>query len=268
MSVYQEYQEKLVTAKAAAELVKSGDNVFYGEFVLFPATLDAALAARAEELTNVRVTGTTFSRVPKVAEVDPERKHFIVNDWHFSSLSRALHRKNICNYIPFTYHQGPRVIRKYQDYDVIFLTVTPMDERGYFNFGLSNSLTPAVISKAKKIVVEVNTNVPWCLGGNQESIPISRIDHVVEGDNLPLFEITMPKTNGIEGKIAGHIMKEIQDGCCLQLGIGGLPNVIGSMIAESDLKDLGIHTEMLVDSMVDLSNAGRVDGEKKVHRHV
>src|SRR5512138_3201615 len=115
MSVYQEYQGKLVTAKAAAELVKSGDNIFYGEFVLFPVTLDAALAARAEELTNVRVTGTTFSRTPKVAEVDPERKHFIVNDWHFSSLSRALHRKNICNYIPFTYHQGPRIIRKYQD---------------------------------------------------------------------------------------------------------------------------------------------------------
>ena len=263
MSVYQEYQEKLVTAKVAAELVKSGDNVFYGEFVLFPTTMDAALASRAEQLTNVRVTGTTFCRVPKVAEVDPERKHFIVNDWHFSALSRALHRKNICNYIPFTYHQGPRVIRKYQNYDVIFLTVTPMDDRGYFNFGLSNSLTPAVISKAKKIVVEVNTNVPWCLGGNQESVHISRINHIVEGDNLPLFEISAPKANGVEGKIAGHIMKEIEDGCCLQLGIGGLPNVIGSMIAESDLKDLGIHTEMLVDSMVDLSNSNRVTGRRK-----
>jgi butyryl-CoA:acetate CoA-transferase len=263
MSVQQEYHQKLITAKAGAELVKSGDHVFYGEFALFPVTMDAALALRVEELKDVHITGTTFSRTPKVTEADPEREHFIVNDWHFSALSRALHRKNLCNYIPFTYHQGPRVIRKYLNYDVIFLTVTPMDDRGYFNFGLSNSLTPAVISKAKKIVVEVNSNVPRCLGGNQESVHISRIDYVVEGNNHPLFELSATKASEVEAEIAKHIMGEIQDGCCLQLGIGGLPNVIGTMIAESDLQDLGIHTEMLVDSMVDLYNSKKVTGRRK-----
>lgn len=263
MGVYEEYQKKLISAATAADLVKSGDHIFYGEFALFPETLDEALAKRAGELQHVNVKSTCFTRVPKIVEADPHREHFILNDWHFSGISRGLHRKNLCNYIPITYHQGPRIIRKYHDYDVIFLTVTPMSERGYFNYGLSNSITPAVISKAKKIVVEVNRNIPYCLGGNQESVHISRIDHVVEGKNTPLFELGVPKSNETEVRIAKHIMKEIKDGCCLQLGIGGLPNVIGTMIADSDLKDLGIHTEMLVDSMVDLYNSQRITGKKK-----
>ena len=169
----------------------------------------------------------------------------------------------LCNYIPTAYHQGPRFIRKYIDFDIAFVTCGPMDPRGYFNFGLANSVTGAAISKAKTVVVEVNHNVPYCLGGNQESIHISRVDHVVEGKNLPLVEVPAQEPTEINRQIASHIMKEIEDGACLQLGIGGLPNVIGQLICDSDLKDLGIHTEMLVDSCVDLYNSGRVTGARK-----
>jgi len=138
-----------------------------------------------------------------------------------------------------------------------------MDAKGFFNYGIANSVTSAVIHKAKKIVVEVNNSVPTCLGGNQESIHISQVDLIVEGNNSPLPQISSPVATEADRKIAELVLREIEDGACLQLGIGGLPNVVGALIADSDLKDLGIHTEMLVDSCVDLYASGRVNGSKK-----
>jgi butyryl-CoA:acetate CoA-transferase len=244
-------------------MVKSGDRIFFGEFVLRPDSLDEALARRAHELFDVVVEGVCISKVPKFIEADPYREHFIYNDWHFSGVGRKLYQQGLCNYIPFTYHQGPRVVRKYKDYDFVFVSASPMDDQGYFNFGLCNSITSTVITKARKVVVEVNESIPHCLGGNQESVHISRVDYIVQGKNLPLTEIKPAMPTETDVHIAQHIMKEIDDGACLQLGIGGLPNVIGNMIAESDLKDLGIHTEMLVDSMVDLYNEGKITGNCK-----
>ena len=257
------YKNKLISAERAAELVKPGDVVHYSEFVLFPETLDAALAKRAAELHDVTVRSTCFMRVPEVIKADPAREHFILEDYHFGTFSRRLHDQNLCNYIPITYHMGPRIIKKYVDVDVYFLTAGAMDSRGYFNFGLANSVSSAVIAKAKKIVVEVNDKIPYCLGGNQESLHISRVDYIVENEGKPLMEIPPAKPTEIDRKISQHVLAEIEDGCCLQLGIGGLPNVVGAMIAESDLKDLGVHTEMLVDSYVDLYNSRKITGARK-----
>jgi butyryl-CoA:acetate CoA-transferase len=265
--VYAEYKEKLISADEAVSFVKSNDKIFYSEFVLFPETLDEALAKRVHQLKNIDLRSVCFSRVPKIVEADPKREHVIMNDWHFGTISRRLHDMNMCNYIPLSYHQGPRTIRKYREFDVAFITVAEMDKNGYFNYGLCNSLTGAVLSKAKRIIVEVNKSVPYCYGGNRESIHISKIDHIAEGKNTPLAEVKPVAPKEVDRRIAEHIMKEIEDGACLQLGIGGLPNLIGQMIAESDLKDLGIHTEMLVDSCVDLYNAGRITGRKKTVDH-
>jgi butyryl-CoA:acetate CoA-transferase len=261
--IRRKYLQKLRTPEQVARMVKSGDKVFYGEFVLRPDALDEALAERVQELQDVIIEGVCVTKVPKFLEADPRRGHFIYNDWHFSGVGRKLYQQGVCSYIPFTYHQGPRVVRKYKEYDFVFVSARPMDSQGYFNFGLCNSITSAVITKAKKVVVEVNESLPHCLGGNQESVHISRVDFIVEGKNPALAEIKPATPTETDIKIASHIMKEIEDGSCLQLGIGGLPNVIGSMIAESDLKDLGVHTEMLVDSMVDLYNEGKITGNQK-----
>ncbi len=169
----------------------------------------------------------------------------------------------MCNYVPPSYHQGPQTIRKYRDFDVAFIVAAEMDKNDHFNYGLCNSLTGSVLDKAKKIIVEVNKSVPYCYGGNKESIHVSKVDYIVEGNNTPLAEVKPVVPKEVDRRIAEHIMKEIEDGACLQLGIGGLPNLIGQMIAESDLKDLGIHTEMMVDSCVDLYNAGKVTGKRK-----
>lgn len=258
-----EYRSKLVSADEAVKVVNSGSMVFYSEFVLFPETLDEALANRIHELKNVEIRSVCFTKLSKIVEKDPNGEHAIINDYHFGGISRKLHDQNMCNYIPITYHQVPRIIRKYLSPDVVFITAAPMDNCGYFNFGIANSATGSHLSKAKKIVVEINENIPYCLGGNFESIHISNIDYIVEGKNTPLAEVPPAPPREIDRAIADHIMKEITDGATLQLGIGALPNLMGQLIAESDLKNLGIHTEMLVDSMVSLYEAGKVTGSKK-----
>jgi len=259
----QEYNSKLKRADDVAAEVKSGQHIFYSEFVLFPDLLDEALSKRVGEVNDVTIESVCFTKVPKVVEVDSDRKSFILRDWHFGTASRRLHDKDLCNYIPISYHQGPRIIRKYRDYDYIFVKAAPMDKNGYFNFGLSNSVSGAVTSKSTKIVIEVNENVPYCLGGNSESVHLSKVDYIVEGNNNPLLEIPSVPPKDVDRDIAQYILNEIEDGACLQLGIGALPNLIGQMIADTDLKDLGLHTEMLVDSCVDLYESGKITGRKK-----
>lgn len=263
MTIKWRLQQKTVTAEQAVRIVKSGDVVHYGEFALFPRLLDQALARRVDELYDVELRSTCYTQVPECVKNDPERKHFIMEDYHFGGVSRQLFRDNLVNYIPMLYHQMPRIIRKFIDIDVAFLTAAPMDSRGFFNFGLSNSLTSAVISKSKKIVIEVNEHVPVCLGGNQEMIHVSRVDYIVDGEHPPLLQLQPEGATDVDRAIAGHVLAEIDNGCCLQLGIGALPNTVGALIAESSLKDLGIHSEMLTDACVDLYEEGRITGAKK-----
>jgi len=124
------YIQKLRTADQVAGMVSSGDRIFFGEFVLRPDTLDEALARRAKQLSNVIIEGVCITTVPRFIEADPCREHFIYHDWHFSGVGRKLYQQGLCSYVPFTYHQGPRVVRKYKDYDFVFVTARPMDSQG------------------------------------------------------------------------------------------------------------------------------------------
>ena len=145
------------------------------------------------------------------------------------------------------------------------IRVSPMDENGYFNFGPSASHMEAVCNKAKVVIVEVNNNMPVCLGGEPggEKVHISKIDYIVEGDNGELTELGSSKAQAIDEIGAKLIVEEIPNGACLQLGIGGMPNAVGSLIAKSDLKNLGVHTEMYVDAFVDIALEGKIDGSCK-----
>src|SRR6056297_2976084 len=105
-----ELQKKKITPDQAAELVKSGDMVFYGEFVLFPEACDEALSKRVHELENVDIRSVCYTKVPKVVEVDPERNHFILNYFIFGTFSVHLYDNHFCIYVPFPYHRGQRFI--------------------------------------------------------------------------------------------------------------------------------------------------------------
>jgi butyryl-CoA:acetate CoA-transferase len=122
----------------------------------------------------------------------------------------------------------------------------------------------AAVEKSKHIIVEINENMPRCLGGFEEGIHISQVDAIVEGENPAIGEMGAGGApTEVDKAVAKLIVEEIPNGACLQLGIGGMPNTVGAMIADSDLKDLGVHTEMYVDAFVDIAKAGKINGSKK-----
>lgn len=262
-----EYRSKLVTAEQAVKIVKSGDSVEFNSFNGMPVTLEKALAERKDELFNVIVRGSSSLRPLQCVECDPERKHFIYHTWHMSKYERRLHDRNLCNYYPIDFHEKDALYGAEKGgvtIDVAMIQVCPMNKYGFFNFGPQANSTRKIIETAKKVIVEVNTRNPVALGGLQEMLHISEVDYVVEGDNPPLISQPSPKASEIEKQIANHVIKEIHDGCCIQLGIGGLPNQIGEMIAAAGMRHLGCHTEMLNDSYVDMYESGCIDGSQKV----
>lgn len=261
--VQDQYFQKLGSADQAAGLINSGDVVFMGEFAQNVEAVDAALALRKKDLKNVILITTTRAKPLKCVEADPGRESFIWNDWHFSGLARKNGEIGLASYIPLCYHQGPQNVMLYEEPDVVVVQVAPMDAHGFFNFSTSCSLTPAYCRKAKKVIVEVNTKNPRCLGGMDESIHISQVEMVVEGPNSALLQLPESQTSDVDRMIAGHVMALLEDGSTIQLGIGALPNIVGAMIAHSGLKDLGVHTEMLADSYVDMYEAGRITGKYK-----
>ena len=182
-----------------------------------------------------------------------------------SGVERKLIDRGCAYYAPIRYSELPVYYRtSIEPSDVVMMQVAPMDSHGYFNFGPSASHLMAACEKAKHIIVEVNKNMPRCLGGYESEIHISQVEAVVEGDNPAICELpAVGEATEVDKKVAEMIVKEIPDGACLQLGIGGMPNAVGTLIAQSDLKDLGVHTEMYVDAFVDIANAGKITGAKK-----
>ncbi|MGI6428772.1 MAG: acetyl-CoA hydrolase/transferase C-terminal domain-containing protein [Syntrophomonadaceae bacterium] len=260
-----EYQQKLVSAEFAASLVKSHDWIDYGNLTGQTVAFDQALAKRVNELTDIKIWTILPQYIPQVMEADPEGQTFTWHSWHFSKWDRrAAQQQRAVYYAPIRYSELPRYVREHiEPIDIAVHQVAPMDEHGYFNYGPQNSHSQAVFDRSRLVIVEVNQNQPRCLGGYHEAIHISQVDHIIEGNNPPLPELIPAAPSIADKKVAEYIVKELYDGCCLQLGIGPMPLSVGQMIAQSDLKNLGCHTEMMVDSFVDMVEAGRITGRYK-----
>ena len=260
-----EYQRKLIAADAAAAMVKSGDWVDYGWAVNTTVAVDAAIAKRLPELENVNFRGGILMWVPAIFQIEDPAAHMTWNSWHMGGIERKAVAQGFSFYAPIRYSELPRYYRESKDpVNVAVFQVAPMDEHGYFNFGPSASHLAAVCEKAEKIIVEVNKNMPRCLGGFQNCIHIDQVTAIVEGDNPPLGQMAAAgPASEVDLAVANLIVPQIPNGACLQLGIGGMPNAIGSLIAQSDLKDLGVHTEMYVDGFVDIAKAGKINGSRK-----
>lgn len=267
MNFEKEYREKLVTAEQAATAIKSDDWVDYGWCVTTPDAVDKALAKRITEvnLTNVKFRGGILMREPEIFKIENAADHFVWNSWHMGGIERRAVAKGFCFYAPLRYSELPRYYLDMKDpVDVAIFVCSPMDEHGYFNFGPSASHLGAVMQRAKKIIVEVNNTVPRCLGGVENGVHIDRVDMIVESDNTQIpVTGAAGEPSEVDQKVAELIVNEIPNGACLQLGIGGMPNAVGKLIAESDLKNLGVHTEMYVDSFVDIARAGKINGSQK-----
>ena len=259
------YQEKLVSAEKAASVIKSGDWVDYGWTTATPVAVDKAIAKRLPELTGVNFRGGILMWVPEIFKIENPSEHMTWNSWHMSGIERKAIAQGFSYYAPIRYSELPRYYRESQNKpDVAVFQVSPMDEHGFFNFGPNASHMAAVCETSKVVIVEVNENMPVCFGGTEEGVHISHVDMIVEGDNPAIAEMGGgAAATDVDQAVAKLILEEIPDGACLQLGIGGMPNAVGALIAQSDLKDLGVHTEMYVDAFVDIARAGKITGARK-----
>ncbi len=265
MNILKEYQDKLTTAAEAVSVVKSGDWIDFGLSIGTPDLLDKALSDRTDELYDVKVRGCVLGKEPAILKREDAGEHFCWNSWHMSGVERKLINRGLAYYSPVVYSELSRYYREHiAKNDVLMIMTAPMDKHGYFNFGPNASHLMAAVENSKYIIIETNENIPRCLGGFEEGVHISKVNAVVEGTNPPLQELPSGEVpSETDKRIAELIFEEIPDGACLQLGIGSMPNRVGSMIAQSDLKDLGVHTEMYVDAFVDMSLAGKITGARK-----
>ncbi len=263
-----EYKAKTVSTDEAVKAIRSGDVIHYGAFCGSVYDLDQALARRIHELRDLQIIACIwpYDHRPAIAEADPKGEHFRWQSTQFSAIERQMNKEGICWYIPVQYREQLKYLRQDLKIDVAMLQVAPMDRHGYFNVGPQVSDAMAVVERARVVIVEVNENMPRVCGSTGHTLHLSQIDHIVHGSNRLLDERVAKPPSAIDRQIAEYIVPRIRSGSTLQLGIGGLPNCVGSMIAESDTKDLSVHSEMFVDAFLNLYKAGKITGNKNIDK--
>ena len=263
MDYQAEYRSKLRTPAEAVRAVKDGDWVDYTSGLGFPPLLDAALAARRDELHDVKVRGNLCMGPLQIVECDPEQTHFLYHTWHCSAYERRLCDRGLCYFTPMIFRNLAWYYRQFLTVNVAMACVTPMDRHGYFNLSAATGVSRAILEQADIVILEINEHLPRLRGGFDEVIHISDVDMIVEGAHAPFSDPPEHPASAEDTAIANLLLPHICDGATVQLGIGGMPNAVGSLIAQSDLKDLGVHTEMYVDAFVDIAKAGKITGARK-----
>jgi len=254
---------RAVSAEEAAGLVRSGMWLDYGAGLCQPDVFDRALAARIGELTNVKIRHCLTLRPRAVFEADPDGHHVYSFSLHYSAYDRRKHDCGRCNYIPVNLGEIPDYYRRFMDpVDVVVLKTCPLDEQGYFNLSAANLWHRAVIERARQVIVETSRGLPYVYG-EETGLHVSEVDYVIEGDDAPAPELPNPPATEVDAAVARRIAAEIEDGDCLQIGIGGMPNAVCTLLLESGVSDLGVHTEMMTDGLAELYKAGRISGLRK-----
>lgn len=264
MDIYELYRSKLRTPEEAVKLVKDGDWVDYSQTISFPQALDAALAARKNELRDIKIRNAIGIQPVQVVECDPEQETFCYNAWHCSALERHYLDRGQGYYIPMLFRNNGAYYRKgFCPVNVAMISVPPMDKHGYFNFSLTNCCQQEILDAAEHIILEVVEDMPYVYGLVNDHIHISEIDYVVEGHKSAPENPPAGESKEVDRQIAANIFPYLTNGATLQLGIGGMPNSLGALIAESDLKDLGMHTELMSDGYLKLYQVGKVTNRHK-----
>ena len=265
MNYQAEYEAKRTSAEALAAQVQSGWLIGMDAGAAQTPTIMSAIAERArkDEIAGVRVQ-TLLDVYPLEYLADNSLFGKLTSEaWFSGGGSRRAVNGGYGDIIPNYYRDIPKYIRGMYDYDVFCVSVSPMDRHGYFSLSTVSSYSPAMMEKAKRIFLEVNDHQPRAVCGAQ--VHISQVDGLIEvSHELPVLPPT--KIDAISETIGGLIAERIADGSCIQLGIGAIPDAVGAALKQKH--DLGIHTEMFTDSMVELIQCGAVNNSKKnIHRY-
>jgi acyl-CoA hydrolase len=257
-----ELKRKRIDAEQAAAKVKSGDWVDYGFGLGQPDLFDRAMADRITKLDRVKIRGCLAMRPRAAIEADPEARHAAYLSWYFSGLERKMHDRGLAHHIPMNFGEAPSNYRRFIDVDVAVLKTAPIDQHGFFNFGPSVTYHKAISEKAKTLIVETDESTPYVFGV-ENAVHIDDVEFVLEGGASAMPELNNPPASAVDQKVAELIAPEIPSGACIQIGIGAMPNAVCELLATAPVTDLGVHTEMFVDSLVSLYEAGKVTGARK-----
>lgn len=258
MSWVDDYKKKLVTAEEAASLIKSHDRIYISGNAATPYVLMNSLARRKNELEGVELVHVLLLGEDPLSKPEMEG-HFRHNSLFVGPADRKAINEGRADYIPIFLHQIPNLIYSEQmPLDAAMLHLSPADEHGFMSFGVEVLASKAAAEKAKKVIVQVNEKMPRVLGDS--FIHVSRVHKIVEvSEELP--ELKRKPFSEAERKIGHFITELIEDGSTLQLGIGGIPDAVLSALKER--RDLGIHTEMVSDGVMEAIEAGIITGAKK-----
>lgn len=261
------YQQRLMSAAEAAALIPSSARVAMGLGFSQPPAILAALAdrARAGQVTDVSlyyllstgIAGQTVLKDELMGRIRPMSLFHSAIERGLEARAREGGRPNPVTFIPTGFQQVPRLLRE-AGVDTLICTVSPMDEDGWFSFGINTDYNKPVSEHAGRIVLEVNPAMPRVFGDC--TIHVSRVTAVVENDT-PLLELPVAEPAPDDIAIGGLIADMIEDGSTLQMGIGALPNAVCAAL--HDRRDLGLHTEMLTPGLVELMQAGVITNARK-----
>jgi len=260
MKTNQFLKQKLISIPEAVGLVQSHHNIGTAMAASEPVGLLTELAKHKDRLQDVRVWVCLPLRLYDFVLKPEMAGHFFVENWFYGAPDREVHPQGRISYIPNNLHAAAKVRLEAagNHLDVYWGTATPPDERGYMSLSTCLVIEKMLIEAADLVILEINENLPLTLGDTQ--IHISDVDFVVE-NHVPMFELPSAPPTAWQESIGGYIAELIEDGSTLQLGIGGIPNAITKFLLER--RDLGIHTEMFTDGMVDLYEAGVITGRHK-----
>jgi acetyl-CoA hydrolase len=254
------YQTKVTTADKAVEVIRSGNRIFLTGNVSVPHNLLAALVKRAPALENIEICQALT--IGPAEYVSPEMDgHIRVNTMFISANVRKAVQEGRADYTPVLLSEFPLLFKnKFLPVDVAMIHVSPPDEHGFCSLGVEVGLTKSPAESATVIIAEVNEQMPRTLGDS--FIHISKLTHIIPVD-YPIPEMTMTEDGESEvvQKIAGYIAELIPDGATMQMGIGAIPDAVLKYLF--DKKDLGIHTELFSDGVIDLVDAGVLTNARK-----
>ena len=252
-----------ISPEHAASLVTSGMWLDYGTGLGQPDLFDRALGARIHEVSNLKIRHCLTMRPRAVLDADPEGDHVHTFSLHFSGYDRKKHDEGRCHYIPVNLGEIPDYYRRFMPpADIVVLKTCPIDEHGDFNLSAANLWHRAIVERAHTVIVETNRHLPYVYG-EQTGVHASEVDYVIEGNDAPAPELPNPPIREVDAAVGRLIAAEIEDGDCLQVGIGAMPNAVCAILLESGVRDLGVHTEMMMDGLAVLYKAGRITGARK-----
>lgn len=252
------YKSRLASVEEAVKAIHSGDRVVVAHACAEPQAITSAMAARASELYDVEIVHQVA--MGKALYCQPEMQgHFRHNSLFVGASSRKAVNEGRADFTPCFNHEIPRLFKEgYLPLDVALVQVSPPDKNGFCSLGISVDWTITTVKTAKTVIAQVNKHMPRTLG--ESFVHVSELTHIVELDE-PLIELPRPQISKVEEGIGQHCAELIEDESTLQLGIGAIPDAV--LMFLKDKRELGIHTEMFSDGVVDLYNMGVVTCQAK-----